>query len=116
MLLADGAPERTVFHCFSGDAGLARVAAEHGWYCSFAGPVSFPANEQLRDALRVVPASLVMVETDAPYLTVHPLRGRPNSPYLLPGTLRAVAAATGRALQDVCAQVSAVSSEVYGEW
>ena len=116
VLLADGAPERTVFHCFSGDAGLARVAAEHGWYCSFAGPVSFPANEQLRDALRVVPASLVMVETDAPYLTVHPLRGRPNSPYLLPGTLRAVAAATGRALQDVCAQVSAVSSEVYGEW
>ncbi|ADG73761.1 TatD-related deoxyribonuclease [Cellulomonas flavigena DSM 20109] len=116
VLLADGAPERTVFHCFSGDAGLARVAAEHGWYCSFAGPVSFPANEALRDALRVLPASLVLVETDAPYLTVHPLRGRPNSPYLLPGTLRAVAEATGRSLADVCAQVSAVSQAVYGDW
>src|SRR5204862_7103371 len=50
VLLRDGAPERTVFHCFSGGAALARLAARHGWFCSFAGPVSFPANEDLRAA------------------------------------------------------------------
>ncbi|MCC2314610.1 TatD family hydrolase [Cellulomonas xiejunii] len=116
VLRRDGAPERTVFHCFSGGADLARVCADEGWYCSFAGPVSFPANEELRAALRVLPASLVLVETDAPYLTVHPHRGRPNAPYLLPGTLRAVAEATGRSLADVCVQVSDVSEAVYGPW
>lgn len=116
VLLADGAPERTVFHCFSGDAAMARLAAEHGWYCSFAGPVSFPANDELRAALREVPASLLLVETDAPYLTVHPHRGRPNAPYLLPGTVRTVAEVTGRPLEDVCGQVSRVAEQVYGPW
>ena len=116
VLRRDGAPERTVFHCFSGGVALARVCADEGWYCSFAGPVSFPANEELRAAVRVLPASLVLVETDAPYLTVHPHRGRPNAPYLLPGTLRAVAEATGRPLADVCVQVSDVSEAVYGPW
>ncbi|WP_448631415.1 TatD family hydrolase [Cellulomonas soli] len=116
VLLADGAPERTVFHCFSGDAALARLAAEHGWFCSFAGPVSFPANDELRAAVREVPASLLLVETDAPYLTVHPHRGRPNAPYLLPGTVRTVAEVTGRPLEDVCVQVSGVAEQVYGPW
>lgn len=116
ILLRDGAPERTVFHAFSGDAELARTAAAHGWFCSFAGPVSFPANEHLRQAVRELPAALLMVETDAPYLTVHPLRGRPNGPYLLPGTVRAVAAATGRDVADVCAGVAAVAESVYGPW
>ncbi len=116
VLLADGAPERTVFHCFSGDAELARTAVAHGWYCSFAGPVSFPKNESLRAALREVPPALLLVETDAPYLTVHPHRGRPNAPYLLPGTVRAVAEATGRALADVCERLSSTAEDVYGSW
>ena len=116
ILLRDGAPERTVFHCFSGDAGLARLAVEHGWYCSFAGPVSFPANEHLRAAAREVPASLLLAETDAPYLTVHPFRGRPNAPYLLPGTVRALAVAQGRDLADVCERLAATAQAVYGPW
>ena len=116
VLRRDGAPQRTVFHCFSGGVDLARVCADEGWYCSFAGPVSFPANEDLRAAVRALPASLVLVETDAPYLTVHPFRGRPNAPYLLPGTVRAVASASGRSVADVCAQVSATAAEVYGQW
>ena len=116
ILLADGPPERTVFHCFSGDAGLARTAVAHGWYCSFAGPVSFPANEDLRAALREVPASLLLAETDAPYLTVHPHRGRPNAPYLLPGTVRAIAQTTGRDLADVCADLTRTAEAVYGTW
>lgn len=116
VLRRDGAPERTVFHCFSGGTALAEVCAQEGWYCSFAGPVSFPANEDLRAALRVLPASLVLVETDAPYLTVHPFRGRPNAPYLLPGTVRTLAQVTGRPLDEVCTQVSAVAVDVYGPW
>jgi TatD DNase family protein len=116
VLLADGAPDRTVFHCFSGDAALARLAVSHGWYLSFAGPVSFGANDGLRAALREVPPSLLLVETDAPYLTVHPFRGRPNAPYLLPGTVRTVADVTGRSLEDVCTALAATSEDVYGTW
>ena len=116
VLLRDGAPERTVFHCFSGDAALARLAVEHGWFCSFAGPVSFPANEELRAAAREVPTSVLLVETDAPYLTVQPFRGRPNAPYLLPGTVRALAAATGRDLGPLCAGLTATAEAVYGSW
>ena len=116
VLLSDGAPDRTVFHCFSGDAALARLAVSHGWFLSFAGPVSFGANDALRDALREVPPSLLLVETDAPYLTVHPFRGRPNAPYLLPGTVRTVAEVTGRPLAEVCTALAATSEAVYGTW
>jgi len=116
VLLADGAPERTVFHCFSGDLSLARTAVAHGWYCSFAGPVSFPANDELRAAVREVPPSLLLAETDAPYLTVHPHRGRPNAPYLLPGTVRAIAEVQGRDLADVCEGLAATADAVYGAW
>ncbi|MEZ0447868.1 TatD family hydrolase [Cellulomonas sp. ICMP 17802] len=116
VLLADGAPDRTVFHCFSGDAELARLAVAHGWYLSFAGPVSFGPNDELRAALREVPPSLLLVETDAPYLTVHPFRGRPNAPYLLPGTVRTVAEVTGRDLAEVCRGLSATAETVYGTW
>jgi len=116
VLLADGAPDRTVFHCFSGDASLARLAVSQGWFLSFAGPVSFGPNDALREALREVPPSRLLVETDAPYLTVHPFRGRPNAPYLLPGTVRTVAEVTGRSLADVCADIAATSEAVYGSW
>jgi TatD DNase family protein len=116
ILLADGAPDRTVFHCFSGGPALAQVAREQGWFASFAGPVSFGANDELRAALRELPPELVLVETDAPYLTVHPFRGRPNAPYLLPGTVRTVAEVTGRDLADVCRQLAATSEAVYGPW
>lgn len=116
VLLRDGAPERTVFHCFSGDEALASVAAEHGWYCSFAGPVSFPSNTHLRAAARLLPAELLLVETDAPYLTVHPLRGRPNAPYLLPGTVRALADARGTDLAGLCTVLARTAEAVYGSW
>ncbi|GEL94997.1 TatD family hydrolase [Cellulomonas composti] len=116
VLARDGAPDRTVFHCFSGDAALAALAAERGWFCSFAGPLSFPANEALRAAARALPAELLLVETDAPYLTVHPHRGRPNAPYLLPGTVRALAAARGADLAELCATIDRTSQQVYGAW
>ncbi len=116
VLLRDGAPERTVFHCYSGDAEMARVCAQHGWYLSFAGPVTFKANDGLRAALRETPLDRVLVETDAPYLTPHPFRGRPNAPYLLPHTVRQVAETLERDLGEVCSALAATSEDVYGPW
>ena len=71
-----GAPERTVFHCFSGDAAMARECADRGYHLSFAGTVTFKNAQGLRDALAVTPLDRLQVETDAPYLTPAPHRGR----------------------------------------
>ncbi|MFM9371668.1 TatD family hydrolase [Streptomyces sp. Da 82-17] len=95
ILKEEGAPERTVFHCYSGDAAMARICAEQGYFMSFAGNVTFKNAQPLRDALEVAPLELVLVETDAPFLTPAPYRGRPNAPYLIPVTLRAMAAVKG---------------------
>ncbi|PUB22277.1 TatD DNase family protein [Promicromonospora sp. AC04] len=116
VLLADGAPERTVFHCYSGDAEMARVCAEHGWYLSFAGPVTFKANNHLRAALAVAPRELILLETDAPYLTPHPYRGQPNAPFAAAHTVRAMAAHLGEDLATLCADIAANSERVYGNW
>ena len=91
VLLDEGPPERVVFHCFSGGPDLARTCAEHGWWASFAGPVTFKANDDLRAAVSATPVELLLVETDAPFLTPMPYRGRPNAPYLVPLTVRSLA-------------------------
>ena len=116
VLRAEGAPERTVFHCFSGDAAMAKVCADAGWYLSFAGTITFKNATDLREALRAVPAEAVLVETDAPYLTPQPFRGRPNGSYLVPHTVRAMAAVTGRDLDRVCADLATTTQAVYGVW
>ncbi|MGI5139460.1 MULTISPECIES: TatD family hydrolase [unclassified Streptomyces] len=95
VLEEEGAPERTVFHCYSGDAAMAEVCARAGYFMSFAGNVTFKNAQPLRDALAVAPLDLVLVETDAPFLTPAPYRGRPNAPYLIPHTVRAMAAVKG---------------------
>lgn len=115
-LLRVGAPEKTVFHCFSGDEALARICAEHGWYLSFAGTVSFSNAARLRDALAVAPRELVLVETDAPYLTPTPFRGRPNAPYLIPYTLRAMASSLDVDEDELSASIAANTERVYGSW
>lgn len=105
VLLDEGAPERVVFHCFSGGVELARTCAEHGWYASFAGNVTFKNAQGLRDAVAVLPPELLLVETDAPFLTPAPYRGRPNGPYLVPLTVRALADVRGSDLDELCHQV-----------
>ncbi|MCX4881338.1 TatD family hydrolase [Streptomyces sp. NBC_00847] len=95
ILKEEGAPERTVFHCYSGDAEMAQLCARAGYFMSFAGNVTFKNAQNLRDALAVAPLELVLVETDAPFLTPVPYRGRPNAPYLIPVTVRAMAAVRG---------------------
>ncbi|MCT9091958.1 TatD family hydrolase [Streptomyces sp. ASQP_92] len=92
ILREEGAPERTVFHCYSGDTEMAELCAEYGYFMSFAGNMTFKNAQPLRDALAVAPLELVLVETDAPFLTPVPYRGRPNAPYLIPVTVRAMAA------------------------
>lgn len=115
-LLRVGAPERTVFHCFSGDADLARFCADQGWYLSFAGNVTFTNAANLREALEVIPRDRILVETDAPFLTPAPLRGRPNSPYLIPITLRFMADHLGTDVSMLAAQISSNTELVYGAW
>jgi TatD DNase family protein len=115
-LLRVGAPERTVFHCFSGDAELASILSEHGWYASFAGTVTFKNAPNLREALEALPRRLVLIETDAPFLTPVPFRGRPNASYLIPHTLRAMAAHLGTDVSMLAALISSNTEEVYGLW
>jgi TatD DNase family protein len=111
-----GAPQKTVFHCFSGDVDMARIAADRGYYLSFAGNVTFKNAQNLRDALAVTPRERILVETDAPFLTPVPYRGRPNAPYLVPVTMRFLAAELGADLDELCTQVAANTVEVYGSF
>lgn len=84
MLDANGAPDRVVFHCFSGDVEFAKRCADQGWYASFAGTVTFTNAPALREAAAVVPPDLLLTETDAPYLSPHPHRGETNEPSRVP--------------------------------
>jgi TatD DNase family protein len=111
-----GAPERTVFHCFSGDAEMARICADNGWYMSFAGNVTFKNADDLREALIAAPRALILVETDAPFLTPMPFRGRPNAPYLIPHTLRAMADTIETDASTLAAQICSNTELVYGRW
>lgn len=111
-----GAPERTVFHCFSGDEAMARVCADAGYYLSFAGNVTFKNAQNLRDALKVTPRDRLLVETDAPFLTPVPLRGRPNAPYLVPITVRFLAAELDLDVDELCAQLAENTLRVYGSF
>jgi TatD DNase family protein len=114
ILDEEGAPERWVMHCFSGDAGFARRCLDRGAYLSFAGTVTFKNAQPLRDALAVTPQERVLVETDAPYLTPMPYRGRPNASYLVPLTMRVMAEVRGADLSGFCAAVDANTEAAFG--
>ncbi|MEY4560170.1 MAG: hypothetical protein RL460_147 [Actinomycetota bacterium] len=111
-----GAPKRTVFHCYSGDVELAQICQENGWYLSFAGNVTFKKNQHLRDSLLSVSPELLLIETDAPFLTPEPMRGRPNAPYLVPHTLRYIAALLGWDANKTAQQINTNTERVYGLW
>ncbi|MFF7730666.1 TatD family hydrolase [Streptomyces sp. NPDC008001] len=114
VLEEEGAPEAVVFHCFSGDAAMAKVCADNGYYMSFAGNVTFKNARPLRDALTVAPLDLILVETDAPFLTPAPYRGRPNAPYLIPVTLRAMAAHKEIGEDALATAVAANTARAFG--
>ncbi len=112
----EGAPQTVVLHCFSGDAGFAAECVRRGYVLSFAGTVTFGTASALREAARVTPLDQLLVETDAPYLTPVPYRGRPNASYLIPLTVRALAEFTGVDLDELCAAISATGERVFGPW
>jgi TatD DNase family protein len=116
VLERDGAPDRTVFHCFSGDAQMALLCVERGYYLSFAGNVTFKNATELRGALAVTPLERVLVETDSPFLTPHPQRGRVNSPSQTASTARTVGDVLGVDLERVCTVIDATSEALYGPW
>ena len=116
VLIDQGAPEKVVFHCFSGDATMARVCAANGWYMSFAGVITFKNAESLREALDQVPDQLLLVETDAPYLAPTPNRGRVNASYLMPYTVRAIAERRGVPESELCTILSDNAVNAFGNW
>jgi TatD DNase family protein len=114
VLAGEGAPDRVVFHCFSGDAGFARQCADAGYVLSFAGNVTFKNAQDLRDAAAVAPLDQLLVETDGPFLTPMPYRGAPNAPYLVPLTVRALAEVKGVDEDEIAAAVTATAARVLG--
>ncbi|WP_083956322.1 TatD family hydrolase [Tersicoccus phoenicis] len=116
ILREEPEPPAVVFHSFSGDGELARLCNERGWYMSFSGTVSFGNADPQREALRIARRDLVLVETDAPFLTPHPHRGRPNASYLIPVTVRSMAETRGADLAELCADLRANTERVYGSW
>jgi TatD DNase family protein len=115
-LLRVGAPEKVVFHCYSGETDLAQICNDNGWYMSFAGNITIKRNQHLRDSLAMARKDLILIETDAPFLAPEPFRGRPNAPYLVPITARFMAEVRGEDLNELCTQLAANTEAVYGLW
>ena len=116
ILAEEGAPDRVVFHCFSGDVEMAKRCAEAGYVMSFAGNLTFTSAQNLRDAAAVAPAELVLTETDAPFLTPVPWRGKPNSPALTAYTVRCLAEVKNMDVAELCDQLTATGERMYGPW
>jgi len=116
VLDADGLPPAVIMHCFSGDPAFARECLSRGFYLSFAGTVTFSNAPALREAAALTPRNRLLVETDAPYLTPVPHRGRPNSPAQAAHTVRALAEARGDDLEALCVDLWVNSQGLYGPW
>ena len=116
ILAEEGAPEKVVFHCFSGDAELARKCADRGYAMSFAGNVTFKNADALRAAAVVAPLELILVETDAPFLTPVPHRGKPNASYLIPLTVRCLAEVKDVDLAELCTAIATNGDRLFGPW
>lgn len=116
ILLEEGAPDRVIFHCFSGDAAMAQRCAEQGWFISFAGVVTFTSARDLQEAAAIVPDDLILVETDAPYLTPVPNRGKPNASYLMPFTVRTLAQLRGVDEAAMAGHLWANAQRAFGAW
>ncbi len=114
VLDSETPPERIVMHCFSGDAAFARECLDRGAFLSFAGTVTFTANEHLRESLALAPLDRILVETDAPFLTPMPFRGRPNASYLIPHTVRLMIEVAGVDLPRLCRALDENADAAFG--
>jgi len=116
VLLEVGAPEKTVFHCFSGDVEMAKTCIERGYILSFAGTMTFKNAPALREAVKLVPHSQLLVETDSPFLAPTPHRGMQNTPAQIPTIVRAMAAERGEDLAELCDALSKNTERVFGSF
>lgn len=114
VLEQEGPPQTVIFHCFSGDAAMAQICIDAGYVLSFSGTVTFRNARALREAAMLVPDGQLLVETDAPFLTPHPHRGRPNEPVNLPYTVRDLAALRGQDVAELAASSCANAGRVFG--
>ena len=110
----EGVPERTVFHCFTGGPEEAKQALARGCYLSFSGIVSFKNAEALREAARHAPAGRILVETDSPFLTPEPHRGKPNEPAYVVAVGEALARARAETVEEIAAVTRANAARVFG--
>jgi TatD DNase family protein len=116
VLLEVGAPEKTVFHCFSGDVEMAKTCIERGYILSFAGTMTFKNAPALREAVKLVPYSQLLVETDSPFLAPTPHRGMQNTPAQIPSIIRAMAAERGDDLSELCDALSKNTERTFGSF
>jgi len=116
VLLEVGAPEKTVFHCFSGDVEMAKTCIERGYILSFAGTMTFKNAPALREAVKLVPHDQLLVETDSPFLAPTPNRGMQNTPAQIPTIVRAMAAERGEDLAELCNALSTNTERVFGSF
>ena len=116
VLLEVGAPEKTVFHCFSGDVEMAKTCIERGYILSFAGTMTFKNAPALREAVKLVPHEQLLVETDSPFLAPTPHRGMQNTPAQIPTIVRAMAAERGEDLAELCHALSKNTERVFGSF
>ena len=116
ILAADGPPDQVIFHCYSGDAELAERCVQAGYVLSFAGTVTFGNAVALREAAAITPAELILAETDAPFLTPSPNRGKSNAPAQVAHTVRALAAAKQMDVAKLCAVIEATGERIFGPW
>ncbi len=116
ILAEEGPPDKVVFHCFSGDAVMAKRCAEAGYVMSFAGNVTFRNAGSLREAAATAPPELLLAETDAPFLTPVPHRGKANSPAMVAHTIRCLAGVKQIPAGRLCALITATGERVFGPW
>jgi TatD DNase family protein len=116
LLIEEGAPANTIFHCYSGDAAMAKECISNKYILSFAGTVTFKNAPELREAVALVPIELLLVETDSPFLAPMPNRGSLNTPAQIPNTLRAIADVRGESADYLAAAISENAERIFGSF
>jgi TatD DNase family protein len=116
LLIEEGAPANTIFHCYSGDAAMAKECISNKYVLSFAGTVTFKNAPELREAVALVPIELLLVETDSPFLAPMPNRGALNTPAQIPNTLRAIADVRGESADYLADAISENAERIFGSF
>jgi TatD DNase family protein len=111
-----GAPEKTIFHCFSGDVAMAKICIDRGYVLSFAGTLTFKNAPELREAVKIVPLDQLLVETDSPFLAPSPHRGAGNTPAQIANIVRAMAAERNQDLGELASALSDNAERIFGSF